>query len=49
MKNESLNNFYYKIKSTEEKVINPNSEDKVLKMYFQEALNTFILDQRPPT
>ena len=43
MKNESLNNFYYKIKSTEEKVINPNSEDKVLKMY-KHLIHLFSID-----
>jgi len=49
MMNEALNNYYYKIKPTSEKTVNPNSGDKILKITFQAALNTFILDQKPPS
>lgn len=49
MNDDALNNHYYKVKSVSEKVINSNSEDKILKISFQEAFSTFILDQKPPS
>lgn len=47
MINTALNNYYFKTKSSYEKVI--DSTDKILKISFQEAFETFILDYKPPT